>query len=52
MLARVYLYTKQVCPGEQEATAVLEDSRYDLLDDLNAVFLANSREDALSNCSQ
>lgn len=44
LLARVYLYTKQYSLAEQQATAVLEDSRYDLLEDLNTVFLANSRE--------
>lgn len=44
LLARVYLYTKQYGLAEQEATAVLQDGRYELLDDLNTVFLANSRE--------
>lgn len=44
LLARVYLYTKQYALAEQEATAVLDDSHYELLDDLNTVFLANSRE--------
>lgn len=44
LLARVYLYTKQYALAEQEATVVLEDSHYSLLQDLNTVFLANSRE--------
>lgn len=44
LLARVYLYVKQYALAEQEATAVLQDGQYELLEDLNSVFLANSRE--------
>ncbi len=44
MLARVYLYTKQWSLAETEATQVLTNTRYELLKDLNTVFLANSRE--------
>jgi starch-binding outer membrane protein, SusD/RagB family len=44
MLARVYLYTKQWSLAEAEATQVLTNTRYELLKDLNTVFLANSRE--------
>ena len=44
LLARAYLYTKQWSLAEAEATLVLDNSLYDLLTDLNSVFLANSRE--------
>ncbi len=44
LLARVYLYNKEWARAETEATEVLTNSRYNLLQDLNTVFLANSRE--------
>lgn len=44
MLARVYLYRKQWNLAEQEATEVINNSRYRLLKELNTVFLANSSE--------
>lgn len=44
LLARAYLYTKQWPLAEAEATEILTNTQYELLKDLNAVFLANSRE--------
>ncbi|RPD38131.1 RagB/SusD family nutrient uptake outer membrane protein [Chitinophaga barathri] len=44
LLARTFLYTKDWAKAETEATEVLNNSRYTLLQDLNSVFLANSRE--------
>lgn len=45
LLARVYLYQKNWQQAETLATEVIsESSTYELLDDLNTVFLANSRE--------
>jgi hypothetical protein len=44
LLARVYLYTGQWDAAEKEATEVITNNRYELLKDLNTVFLANSRE--------
>jgi hypothetical protein len=44
LLARVYLYTKQWSLAETEASGVINNGLYSLLKDLNAVFLANSRE--------
>lgn len=44
LLARVYLYTKQWAAAEKEAGEVIANNRYQLLTDLNTVFLANSKE--------
>lgn len=44
LLARTYLYNKEWALAEAEATQVLTNSNYSLLQDLNGVFLANSRE--------
>lgn len=46
LLARVYLYTGQFALAEAEATAVISNSLYGLLDkaDINDVFHANSAE--------
>jgi len=44
LLARTYLYTGQWAQAEAEATKVIGDAKYELLADLNAVFLKNSRE--------
>ena len=44
LLARTYLYTEQWAQAEAEASKVIGDAKYDLLQDLNAVFLKNSRE--------
>lgn len=44
LLARVFLYTKDWAKAEAAATEVLTNSLYDLPEDLNSVFLANSRE--------
>ncbi|WP_346317655.1 RagB/SusD family nutrient uptake outer membrane protein [Chitinophaga sp. YIM B06452] len=44
LLARAYLYNKEWARAEAEAAEVLTNSRYSLLQDLNTVFLANSRE--------
>lgn len=44
LLARTYLYLQQWDKAEAEATKVINDSQYELLDDLNTVFLKNSRE--------
>lgn len=44
LLARVYLYRQQWSQAEQEASKVIGDSKYELLADLNTVFLKNSRE--------
>lgn len=44
MLARVYLYRHEWALAESEANAVITNGNYSLLKDLNAVFLANSRE--------
>ncbi|MES1250047.1 MAG: RagB/SusD family nutrient uptake outer membrane protein, partial [Chitinophaga rupis] len=44
MLARVYLYRKQWSDAETQASQVIGNSRYQLLQDLNSVFLPNSDE--------
>ena len=44
LLSRVYLYVGQWANAETEATKVINDTRYDLMDDLNSVFLKNSNE--------
>ena len=44
LLSRVYLYVGQWANAETEATKVINDTRYDLMDDLNGVFLKNSSE--------
>ena len=45
LLARVYLYTEDWVNAEAQATTVIENTAsYDLLADLNSVFLANSVE--------
>lgn len=44
LLARTYLYNKQWALAEAEANEVITNGQYSLLKDLNAVFLANSRE--------
>lgn len=44
LLARVYLYTKNYEKAEDEATTVIDDSRYTLTSNLNNTFLKNSAE--------
>lgn len=44
MLARVYLYNKQWEKAEIEATKVIDDPQYQLGENLNEVFLKNSKE--------
>ena len=44
LLARTYLYTQQWDKAEVEATKVINDNQYQLLTDLNKVFLKNSAE--------
>lgn len=44
LLARTYLYLEKWNEAETEATKVISDPKYQLLDDLNAVFLKNSQE--------
>lgn len=44
LLARTYLYLEQWANAETEATKVINNSQYELLDDLNMVFLKNSKE--------
>lgn len=44
MLARVYLYRHEWSLAESEANAVIGNGNYELVKDLNSVFLANSRE--------
>ena len=44
MLARAYLYTSQWAKAETEATKVIDDNQYQLLTDLNTIFLKNSKE--------
>jgi starch-binding outer membrane protein, SusD/RagB family len=44
LLARTYLYTEQWDKAEAEATKVINDPQYELLKDLDAVFLKNSKE--------
>lgn len=44
MLARVYLYKQQWSDAEAQASQVIGNSRYQLLQDLNSVFLPNSGE--------
>jgi len=44
MLARTYLYREQWDLAEAEASKVIADGQYELLTDLNKVFLKNSRE--------
>jgi hypothetical protein len=44
LLARAFLYTGDYVNAEIQATAVIENSKYELLSNLNEVFLANSKE--------
>ncbi|MBT1687109.1 RagB/SusD family nutrient uptake outer membrane protein [Dawidia soli] len=44
LLSRVYLYTGDHENAELQATDIIEDSRYELLDNLDEVFLSDSRE--------
>ncbi|PSL36108.1 RagB/SusD family nutrient uptake outer membrane protein [Chitinophaga ginsengisoli] len=44
LLARVYLYLGRWQEAEQEADQVISNSAYELLTDLNQVFLKNSKE--------
>ena len=44
LLARVYLYLGRWQEAETEATKVINDPAYELITDLNQVFLKNSRE--------
>ncbi len=44
MLARTYLYQQKWDLAEAEATKVIDDPQYKILDDLNDVFLKNSEE--------
>lgn len=44
MLARAYLYQQKWDLAESEATKVIDDPKYKLLDNLNDVFLKNSEE--------
>ncbi|MEO8172732.1 MAG: RagB/SusD family nutrient uptake outer membrane protein [Sediminibacterium sp.] len=44
LLARVYLYNEEYMKAEQKATAVINNSNFNLLPDLNKVFLKNSSE--------
>ncbi len=44
LLARVFLYRHEWALAESEATSVIGNGNYELLKNLNSVFLANSRE--------
>nr|WP_294994210.1 RagB/SusD family nutrient uptake outer membrane protein [uncultured Sediminibacterium sp.] len=44
LLARVYLYQQNWSNAEAEATTVINDANYNLLTNLNSVFLATSKE--------
>ncbi|PWG81475.1 RagB/SusD family nutrient uptake outer membrane protein [Pararcticibacter amylolyticus] len=44
LLARVYLYMKDYQNARTQSALVIASSNYNILTDLNAVFLANSRE--------
>ncbi len=44
LLARVYLYQKDWVNAEAQATAVIGSNLYDIVPDLNTVFLINSKE--------
>lgn len=44
LLARTYLYLGKWDLAEAEATKVINNTRYELLSDLNSVFLKNSKE--------
>lgn len=44
MLARVYLYLGKWQEAENNSSTIIADSRFRILDDLNAVFLKNSEE--------
>jgi hypothetical protein len=44
LLSRVYLYTGQWAMAEEEASNVIGDTKYELLNNLNGVFLKESRE--------
>ncbi len=44
LLARVYLFTNKYDSAEIQATSVINDPNYNLLTDLNTVFLRNSKE--------
>lgn len=47
LLARTYLYRQQWSEAETEATKVINDNRYELLTDLDKIFLKNSNETIL-----
>jgi len=47
LLSRVYLYRKDWRNAELQASKVIENGQFSLLDDLHGVFLANSRESIL-----
>ncbi len=44
LLARVYLYLKDYTAADQMAGSVIDNSKYQIVEDLNNVFLANSGE--------
>jgi hypothetical protein len=44
LLARVYLYLGEWTKAEEQATAIINNSTYSLISDLNTVFLKNSAE--------
>jgi hypothetical protein len=44
LLARVYLYQEKWSDAEAQSTLVIQNSQYDLNDDLNAVFTKNNSE--------
>ncbi len=44
LLSRVYLYTQKWDSAEAEASELIQNSNYELLPDLNAVFLKNNKE--------
>lgn len=44
LLARIYLYREEWLEAEKNASLVIADARYQLLDDLDAIFLKNSGE--------
>lgn len=44
LLARVYLYTGKFQEAEDEASKIIGNSNYELISDLNGIFLINSKE--------
>jgi starch-binding outer membrane protein, SusD/RagB family len=44
LLARVFLYQGNWTEAEREASTVINDPQYQILDDLNSVFVKNSKE--------